>query len=219
VENGKRLKQQIEADGLIAIARHVPSKEILQVADALWAGGVKLMEVTLNSKGALDTIALLVDHFKGSDVVIGAGTVLSEEAADEALDVGARFLVSPHTDPRIIRAALSAEAIPLPGVMTPTDVVRALDAGAEILKLFPAGALGPEYLKQLRGPFGDTAFMAVGGVDLNNASAFLQAGAIGLGLGGCLVNVQDIAQGNYPALTVRAAAFRKILEEHRPSLQ
>ena len=155
----------------------------------------------------MECIAALSREFEGTDMVIGAGTVIGREKAEAVLAAGARFLVCPHTDPEVIRAALEADALPLPGVMTPTDVAMALAAGAKILKLFPAGALGVNYVKQLRGPFDRVPFLAVGGVDLTNAADYLAAGCVGLGIGSSLADNKVIAAGDYDEITRRTEAY------------
>ena len=200
---------------LVAIARHIPPESTLAMARALYAGGVRFLELTLNTEAALSGISLLTEAFSGTDMVIGAGTVLGEDAARRALKAGARFLVCPHTDPRVIRTALEAGALPLPGVMTPTDIAEALEAGARILKLFPAGALEPDYIRQIRGPFDRTPFLAVGGIDLDNAAAFLEAGCIGWGIGGSLVDAKAIARGDFARLEDHARRYVALLERGR----
>lgn len=207
------LEKQLLAAPVVAIARHVPTDRLLPAAHALYKGGVRFVEVTLNSQGALEGIAALAAEFAGTDMVIGAGTVIGRENAEAALAAGARFLVCPHTDPAVIAAALEADALPLPGVMTPTDMAMATAAGAKILKLFPAGALGVAYVKQVRGPFNKVPLLAVGGVDLKNAADYLAAGCVGLGLGSALVDNKVIAAGDYDELTRRAAAYMALFKE------
>lgn len=207
----KQLEHKLLTTPLVAIARHIPGDRLIPAAQALYAGGVRFIEVTLNSQGALDSIQALRRAFIHTDMVIGAGTVLGPTAARQAMDAGASFLVCPHTDPAVIKAALDAEALALPGVMTPTDVAQALEAGARVMKLFPAGALGPAYVRQLRAPFNRVPFLAVGGVDLDNAAQYLAAGCAGLGLGGALVDAKAIGQGDYEELTRRAQRYIALL--------
>ena len=200
----KQLEYKLLTTPLVAIARHIPGDRLIPAAQALYAGGVRFIEVTLNSQGALDSIQALRRAFIHTDMVIGAGTVLGPTAARQALDAGASFLVCPHTDPAVIKAALDAEALALPGVMTPTDVAQALEAGARVMKLFPAGALGPADVRQLRAPFNRVPF-------LDNAAQYLAAGCAGLGLGGALVDAKAIGQGDYEELTRRAQRYIALL--------
>ncbi len=209
--NTKQLEQKLLSVPLVAIARHIPQERLIPAAQALYAGGVRFIEVTLNSQDALSSIRKLRRAFAQTDMSVGAGTVLSRASAREALEAGATFLVCPHTDPVVIGEALHAGALPLPGVMTPTDVVHALEAGAKIMKLFPAGALGTDYIRQLRGPFDQVPFLAVGGIDLNNAGQYMAAGCAGLGLGSSLVDAKAIERGDYPELTRRAQRYLDIL--------
>lgn len=207
----KQLEHKLLTIPLVAIARHIPGDRLIPAAQALYAGGVRFIEVTLNSQGALDSIKALCRAFMHTDMSIGAGTVLGRAAAREAMDAGASFLVCPHTDPAVIEEALKADALALPGVMTPTDVAVALGAGARVMKLFPAGALGAAYVRQLRAPFDHVPFLAVGGVDLDNAAQYLAAGCAGLGLGGALVDSQAVMQGDYPELTRLAQRYIALL--------
>ena len=209
------LTERLIADGLMSIVRHVSPDELLPTAQALAAGGVKFMEVTMNTDRALESIALLSEHFADGDLVIGAGTVMNADMARAAVGAGARFLVSPHTDPALIAETLELGAVPVPGVMTPSDVAAARNAGAHVLKLFPAATMGPDYVRHLLAPFNGTAFFAVGGVDMTNAVSFLNAGACGLGLGTSLVDPKIVAQGNFRAITDRARTYRDILNEAR----
>ena len=202
--NKENLALRLRAVPLIAIARNVPPELLPGAARALLDGGFRFLEVTMNSEGVLDSIRALKEEFAGTDLAIGAGTVLTAGDAKAALEAGAEFLVCPHTDAAVIRAALEADALPLPGVMTPTEVAAALAAGAEFLKLFPAGALGPGYVKALRGPFDKATFLAVGGVDETTAPAFLKAGCVGFGLGSTLLSASTAADPE----TLRATAAR-----------
>lgn len=209
----EQLEQKLLSVPLVAIARHIPCERLIPAAEALYAGGVRFIEVTMNSRGALDSIQALSRAFAHTDMSIGAGTVLGRAAARDALDAGASFLVCPHTDPAVIKAALEAEALPLPGVMTPTDVAQALDAGARVLKLFPAGALGAAYVRQLRAPFDRVPFFAVGGIDLENAAQYLAAGCAGLGLGGALVDAKAIEREDYAELTYKARRYLDLISD------
>ena len=207
------LEKQLLAAPVVAICRHVPADRLIPAAQALYEGGIRFLEVTMNSEGALESIAALARHFEGTDMVIGAGTVIGRENALAVLAAGAHFLVCPHTDPEVIETALAADALPLPGVMTPTDIAMALKAGAKVLKLFPAGALGSDYVKHVRGPFDRVPLLAVGGVDLSNAPEYIAAGCVGLGLGSSLVDNKLIAAGDYPELTRRAADYMALFAD------
>lgn len=191
-------------DRIIAIVRGVPAEHVDEVALALHAGGVRLIEVTLNSEGALPTLARWRERF-GNEVRVGAGTVLTVPQAREALAAGAEYLISPHTDETLIAFAREAGVPVFPGALTPTEVVRAHAAGASAVKVFPVGALGgPRYLGDLRGPLGHVPLIAVGGVGAENAGAYLNAGAVALGVGSTLVAPALVGAGDFEQITERA---------------
>jgi 2-dehydro-3-deoxyphosphogluconate aldolase / (4S)-4-hydroxy-2-oxoglutarate aldolase len=206
-----RLPTLLESTRLVAIMRHIPPAEAVRTAEALVAGGVRALEVTLNSAGALEMIRAIVDAL-GDKVLIGAGTVLSTEAADAAFEAGVQFVVTPHTDDALIRHVVSHGVPIIPGALTPSEVLRAWNAGASAVKIFPAGPVGPGYVKDLRGPLPEIPFVPTGGITLENAEAFITAGAWGLGLGSALVDMQLIAGGDWSALSVRAAALARVAQ-------
>lgn len=191
---------------LVAILRGIPDEDIGDLTEALVESGVKLIEVSLSDPSALRQLALMRER-AGDDVLIGAGTVTSVELARAAKDEGASFLVTPHTAPEVVEFANSNGLGILCGVMTPTEVMTALSAGARFLKLFPAGVLGPGYVKQLLGPFPDLELFVVGGVSSANVGDFIAAGAVGAGVGGAL-SASDGRRDGFAA--VRGEATRLI---------
>lgn len=177
---------EISAGGVIAIGRRLELSSILQVADALVAGGVRAFEVTLNSPDALAAIRALGQRHSDGTLLVGAGTVLDIAGATAAVEAGARFLVSPHTDLELVRWAV-AQKIPIfPGALTPTEILAAWQAGASAVKLFPASAVGASYVREMRGPLDGVPLIPTGGVTAGNASAFIAAGAVALGVGSWL---------------------------------
>jgi 2-dehydro-3-deoxyphosphogluconate aldolase / (4S)-4-hydroxy-2-oxoglutarate aldolase len=173
--------------GIIAIIRGDYSHTQLDnITAALERGGVNLLEITLNSTDALKAIQALREAFSGR-MAIGAGTIRSLEQAKQALAAGAEFLISPNLNPRVVEFAIEQDLLHLPGVLTPSEVQSALEAGARILKLFPADSLGIGYLKALKAPFDEVQFVPTGGVTPDNIGAFVQAGAYAVALGGGLV--------------------------------
>lgn len=200
---------ELEATRVVAILRRTEPRLAVETAEALLAGGVRAVEVTWNSPGVLDMLRAIRDAL-GSRLLLGAGTVLDAESAGAALEAGARFVVSPHTDPELV-GALARRGIPcIPGAGTATEVLSAWRAGASLVKLFPAGSLGPSYLRELRGPLGDVPLLPTGGVTLDNAAAFVAAGAWGLGLGSALADPGLVAARQFDELTRRAAVFVRI---------
>ncbi|MBP1963538.1 bifunctional 4-hydroxy-2-oxoglutarate aldolase/2-dehydro-3-deoxy-phosphogluconate aldolase [Paenibacillus aceris] len=196
--------KEIERTRIIAIVRGVKEIHILSLAEALLKGGVTVMEVTLNTPGALTMISELQAKW-GQQMYIGAGTVLDVEDAQKAVQAGASFLVTPNLDEDVIRYA-NREGIPIfPGAMTPTEVVKAWKAGATAIKIFPSASLGLSYIKELMGPLDHIPMMAVGGVTEENIKQFLDLGCYGLGIGGSLINLKEIEAGRFEWVTDKAA--------------
>lgn len=170
----------------IAIARGLDPERLVRIGEGLAAGGIGAFEVTLNSPGALGAIEALASRFVETELLIGAGTVLDLEGARAAVAAGARFIVMPHTDPEIIEYG-AAHGIPaFPGAFTPTEILTAWRAGATAVKLFPASAVGPVFVREFRGPFPDIPLIPTGGVTIESAPAFVAAGALAVGVGSWL---------------------------------
>jgi 2-dehydro-3-deoxyphosphogluconate aldolase / (4S)-4-hydroxy-2-oxoglutarate aldolase len=183
--------------GVVAVARRLRPADIPSIAEALAAGGIGAFELTLNEPEdvALEALAAAAAHVVAHDVpiAIGAGTVLSVEAAERAVDAGATFLVAPHLDPRVVGWA-SERGIPmLPGAATPTEVLAAWHAGAAAVKVFPASSLGPTFLRELRGPFPDIPLQPTGGITVDDVGDYIRAGAIAVGIGSWLFADPDPA--------------------------
>jgi 2-dehydro-3-deoxyphosphogluconate aldolase/(4S)-4-hydroxy-2-oxoglutarate aldolase len=196
--------KEIERTRIIAIVRGVKEVHIVALAEALLKGGVTVMEVTLNTPGALTMISELQIRL-GKQMYIGAGTVLDVEDAQKAVQAGASFLVTPNLDEDVIRYA-NREGVPIfPGAMTPTEVVKAWKAGATAIKIFPSASLGLTYIKELMGPLDHIPMMAVGGVTEENIKQFVDLGCYGLGIGGSLINLKEIEAGRFEWVTDKAA--------------
>ncbi len=159
---------------------------MVEVGEALVRGGVSAFEITLNSDGAIDGIAALARRFGRHELLVGAGTVLSQTEARTAIDAGAQFLVMPHTDELLVAWASERGVPTFPGAFSPTEIFAAWQAGAAGVKLFPASVAGPAFIRELRGPFPQIPLIATGGVTLESAPAFVSAGAIGVGMGSWL---------------------------------
>lgn len=173
--------------GVVAIARRLTADSAPQVADALAAGGVLVFEITLNEPvdAALRAIESVARRSPG--LAIGAGTVLSIDAAQQALDAGATFLVMPHTDPELVAWAAARGVPSLPGAATPSEVLAAWRAGAAAVKVFPASVVGPAFVRECRGPFPDIPLVPSGGVTVETTADFIRAGAVALGVGSWLI--------------------------------
>ena len=179
--------------GVVAIARNLTEESVRDVADGLLRGGVRAFELTLNDPEdeALDALRAAARHADGTALDIGAGTVLTLEAAERAVDAGATFLVSPHVDTELIEWAVE-RAIPfMPGAFTPTEILAAWRAGAAAVKLFPASVAGPAFVREFRGPFPHIGLLPTGGVTVDTAPDFIRAGAVAVGLGSWLIGDRE----------------------------
>lgn len=206
--------QGIRECGIAAVVRAESAELAEKALRAALEGGVNVVEVTMTVPGAVAVIRSLAGSL-GRDVILGAGTVLDPETARECIDAGARFIVSPNTNPATIAACRSAGAAAIPGALTPTEVVTAWQAGADIIKIFPGNVVGPSYIKDLHGPFPQIPFMPTGGVDLTTARDWLAAGAVALGVGGALIDKKLMASGDFAEITARARRFREIVQQFR----
>jgi 2-dehydro-3-deoxyphosphogluconate aldolase / (4S)-4-hydroxy-2-oxoglutarate aldolase len=186
--------------------RHTDPSAAVKTVEALLAGGVCAIEVTFNSRGVLDMLRDIEAQF-GEHVLLGAGTVLSLDAAEQALQAGAKFIVSPHTDAQLVRAMAERDIPCIPGALTATEIVTAWNAGASVVKLFPAASVGVGYLKDIHGPLNDIPLLPTGGVNLDNAADFMRAGAWGLGIGSSLVDSKLVAAGDFAEISRRARGF------------
>lgn len=184
------LPDEIAGPRVIAIGRGLPPDRIERIAEGLVAGGIRAFEITLNSPDALAGISALSSRWEGR-LLIGAGTVLDVEGVRQAADAGARFIVSPHTDPALIEWAVGRGLPVFPGAFSPTEILAAWNAGATAVKLFPASVAGPAFVREFRGPFRDIPLVATGGVTIESAPAFLAAGAAAVGMGSWLTGDGD----------------------------
>lgn len=195
---------EINRTRIIAILRGVRESDIDKLAGALLAGGITVLEITLNTPGAPDMIRRLQRTY-GDSLYIGAGTVLDSEDLQVALDAGASFIVTPNTDEEVIRRCRDSGIPIFPGAMTPTEIVRAWKAGATAVKVFPSASLGLDYIKELQGPLKHIPMVAVGGVNTENIADFMRCGCHAVGIGGYVINLKEIEAGNFAWVTERAS--------------
>lgn len=206
----------INQDRIIAIVRGLPPEPMEALAEALLRGGVRLMEITFNQakpESWMDTvrsIRLIDERFAGR-MLAGAGTVMSLEQLRMAADAGARYILSPNMDVAVIRETRKLGLVSLPGAFTPTEIAAAYNAGADAVKVFPAGDLGPEYIRAVRAPLSHIPLLAVGGVTEKNCANFIAAGCAGVGVGGNLVNRQWIEEGKFDDITALAREYAHAL--------
>jgi 2-dehydro-3-deoxyphosphogluconate aldolase / (4S)-4-hydroxy-2-oxoglutarate aldolase len=203
------------SEGLIPVIRVASVTEAMDVADAIKEGGVTLIEITMSVPGALDAIKELTKKYK-DEIIMGAGTLLDTETGRAALLAGAQFLVTPTLNLELIELAHRYSAVIVPGAATPTEILTAWNAGADMVKVFPAAQLGgPEYIKALRGPLPQVLYVPTGGVNLQNAGAFIKAGATALGAGGELVDKKAVKEKKFNVITENTRAFLKVIKEAR----
>jgi 2-dehydro-3-deoxyphosphogluconate aldolase/(4S)-4-hydroxy-2-oxoglutarate aldolase len=193
----------IEEAGVVAVIRIQEPDRLRAVIDALADGGVRALEVTMTVPGAIDLIRGLSSAMP-NDLVLGAGTVLDAQTAGRAIDAGARFVVSPILRPAIIEVCHRHGVAALPGCFSPTEILTAWESGADIVKVFPATALGPSFFTDVRGPFPQLKLMPTGGVTLDNAGDWIRAGAVAVGVGTALLDRAAIAAGDYAVLRANA---------------
>jgi 2-dehydro-3-deoxyphosphogluconate aldolase/(4S)-4-hydroxy-2-oxoglutarate aldolase len=206
--------QWIEQTGLIAIVRLDSTAELIDAARAIAAGGVSIIEFTLTTPGALQTIEESSREL-GGQVLIGAGTVLDAETARAAILAGAEFVVAPTLNPEVIQMCRRYGKVVIPGAYTPTEILHAWELGADFVKVFPAEVGGPAYIKAVRAPLPQVKMIAVGGVSLETAGAFIRAGAVALGVGSNLVNKKTVAERRFDQLTATAKALSQAVREAR----
>ena len=198
--------EQILEHKIVAILRGCDPVNIVEISQALYEGGIRLLEITLNSPGALDAIQQVAAQF-GDRMVIGAGTVLTVEEVKAAVTAGARFILSPSLDVEVIRFTRDLGAVSVPGAFTATEILTAYRAGANIVKVFPA-SVGPAYFRDIRGPLPQIPLMPTGGVNLDNIRDFQKAGAVAFGVGSALVPAsQGVTVEELKELMARAAGY------------
>jgi 2-dehydro-3-deoxyphosphogluconate aldolase/(4S)-4-hydroxy-2-oxoglutarate aldolase len=201
--------------GVVPVVRARSADEALRAIDAICAGGVNVIEITMTVPDALGVIEAVASQ-RGSEVVVGAGTVLDADRARACVDAGAQFVVSPALDlPTIEYCRQSAVAV-MPGTLTPSEIVTAWRAGADVIKIFPCGSVGGAgYIKALKAPLPEIPLMPTGGVSITTAADFIRAGAFALGVGSDLVDVDAIARGNAALVTERARVYLHLVREAR----
>ncbi|MCI0464050.1 MAG: bifunctional 4-hydroxy-2-oxoglutarate aldolase/2-dehydro-3-deoxy-phosphogluconate aldolase [Gemmataceae bacterium] len=208
-----QLRRVLEC-GIVAVVRSPDSQQLVEVARALADGGVTVVEITMTVPGALDVVRRVREAL-GERILLGAGTILDPETARAALLAGAEYVVAPTINLDVIRLCQRYDKLVMPGAFTPTEILTAWEAGADIVKVFPADVGGPAFFKALRGPLPQVRLMPTGGVDLTTAAAFLQAGACCLGVGGQLVEPRAVAERNFDRIRDLARQYVAIVQQVR----
>ncbi len=204
----------ITNSGVIAIIRASSTNNLADIANALFAGGVLAIEVTMSTPKAIAGIEMLADLL-GDKAVIGVGTVIDAATARDAISAGAQFVVSPTFDPDVVAATRRYGKISVPGAFTPTEILRAWTAGADVVKVFPSTTLGPNYFKDILAPLPQLKLAPTGGVDVKNVANWIKAGAVCVGAGSSLVSKDALAKSDWPAITANAKAFVEAIRAAR----
>lgn len=200
--------------GIVAVVRSAESAPLVDVCRALADGGVDVAEITFTVPDALDVLKAARKAL-GDRMLLGAGTVLDPETARAAFLAGAEYIVSPSLDLEVIAMARRYGKLVMPGCFTPTEITKAWQAGADIIKVFPAEVVGPAFFKAVRGPLPQVRMMPTGGVDLNTAASFLEAGACCLGIGSQLIDPKAVSSRKFELISEKAAKYHDIIKAHR----
>ena len=207
--------RRIEQIGIVPVVRAASPDEARRAVDAICAGGIPIVEITMTVPDAPAMIREVVQHY-GDKVLVGAGTVVNAGQAEACLDAGAEFLVSPGLSIPVLRTAAARGKLAIPGALTPSEIMRALEEGVKVLKIFPCGSVGgPKYIKSLLGPFPQCAFMPTGGVSLANAAEYITAGAFALGVGADLVDLSALRRNYTKTITDAAQALVEAVKDAR----
>ncbi|HBG76383.1 bifunctional 4-hydroxy-2-oxoglutarate aldolase/2-dehydro-3-deoxy-phosphogluconate aldolase [Eubacteriales bacterium mix99] len=210
VKNATDILQKLGEYRLVSVVRGVKEDKALHTMEALYRGGIRAVEITMNTSGALRMLENIKKAY-GDKMLVGAGTVLDPENAVHAIQAGADFVLSPTLSVRVIEACNRYSRLAVPGVLTPTEILTAWEAGAQLVKIFPARVFGPKYIQDIKKPLLQVEIMPVGGVSLKNAADFMKNGAYALGIGSALVNPEWTEQGEFEKITQAAATFVKIV--------
>ena len=208
----EKVIRAIEENKIIVIVRGVAKDKLIDMAEAMYEGGIRLIECTYDAKGVVSDeetaagIELLAKHF-GDRMAVGAGTVLTERQVELTKNAGGKFIISPDTNPDIIKKTKELGLVSIPGSLTPTEAVIAHRAGADFVKLFPVGVLGYKYIKDISAPLSHIKFLAVGGVSDQNMKDYFAAGACGIGVGSAIVDKKLINSGEFGMITEMAKKY------------
>ena len=214
----QRVRERIVEIGIVPVVRASSPREARMAADAVCEGGIPIVEITMTVPGAVDVIRELTKS-GSSDVLVGAGTVLNAEAARRCLDAGAQFLVSPGLNLEVVKLAGTEGKLMMAGALTPTEVITAWEAGSDFVKVFPCGQVGgAKYIKALKGPLPQVPLVPTGGVNLNTAGEFIEAGAAALGVGGELVQAEALKAGKPEIIVENARKFLAAVNQAREKI-
>lgn len=205
--------RRIEESGIVAVVRAETPEQALQIAEAVKNGGLEAIEITMTVPGAIDVIKELVKAYPNKEILIGAGTVLDSETARACLLAGAEYIVSPGTDLEVIKLCNRYQKIIMPGVMSVTEVIKAMEAGADVLKVFPATLFGPKIIKAIKGPLPQAPLLPTGGVNIDNVADWIKAGSFAVGAGSALT--AGAKRNDFEEVTQTAREFIKRIKKAR----
>ena len=210
--------QAVEKEKIIVIVRGVESEKLIPLAEAMYQGGIRLLEITYSANGKVSdeqtaaNIAMLAKHFEGK-MFIGAGTVLTEKQVELTYQAGGKFIISPDTCPAVIEKTRALNMVSMPGALTPTEMQIAHRSGADFIKMFPVTSLGTGYIKAVKAPLSHLKLLAVGGVDENNMGDYLKAGICGFGVGSNIIDKKMLAQNDWAGITALAEKYLQVVKE------
>ena len=210
----KNTIEQIEKNKVIVIVRGVEKEKLIPMCQAIYDGGLRLIECTYDASGKIsdeeiaENIKMLAEYFEGK-MLVGAGTVLTEKQVELTKKAGGKFIISPDTNPDIIKKTKAEELVSIPGALTPTEITMANRSGADFVKIFPMDMMGVKYIKDLKAPLSHVKLLAVGGVTADNMTDYLDAGASGIGIGSGVVNKKLISENNFEEITKLARNYSK----------
>ena len=209
--------EAVSAEKLIVIVRGIEKDKLIPLAEAMYAGGVRLLEITYSANGSVsdeetsDRIKMLVDHFEGR-MLIGAGTVLTEKQVALTARAGGRFIISPDVCPEVIKKTRELGLVSMPGALTPTEIMTAHKAGADFVKIFPAGNLGVDYVKSIKAPLSHIKMLAVGGVNLDSIPDYKKIGVSGFGLSSNIIDKKKVDEGDFASITALAEKYVTLIK-------
>lgn len=210
--------KQIQDGGIIAVIRNIPEAKVVALAECLISAGVRALEITVDSENAFSVIEKLSKEFK-DDALVGAGTVLDSHSAHLAISKGAKFILSPTFNPDVIKTSRRYGKVVIPGVMSPTEMINAIECGADMVKIFPASVLGVQFIKDVKGPLPHIPIIPTGGIDVRNVGSFIEVGVEAVGVGGSLLNKEAINQSNFKEISELASQFVKEIEIARQKVK
>lgn len=208
----------LNAEKLVVIVRRVNRDDLIPLAEAMYRGGVRLLEITYSADGSIsdeetaDRIKMLVEHFKDR-MMIGAGTVLTEKQVELTAAAGGGFIISPDTNVSVIKKTRQLNLVSMPGALTPSEIQTAHTAGADFVKLFPIGNMGSEYVKAVKAPLSHVKLLAVGGIDLTNISEYKKTGVIGFGIGSGIIDKTLLKNGDFDGISALAKQYVSLIKE------